>query len=67
MDFGIPAAQAVNALFYPINPGREIQSWKRFHEQAWDRFINLDYDGDYQAALIDEFESYLPEFPPWHV
>jgi phosphoglycolate phosphatase-like HAD superfamily hydrolase len=61
------ASQAVDALFYPINPGHEIESWQRFHEEAWDRFIHLDYDGDYQAALIDEFESYLPEFPPWHV
>lgn len=61
------AAQAVNALFYPINPGQEIQSWKRLRDEAWGRFINLDYDGDYQAALIEEFEGYLPEHPPWYV
>jgi phosphoglycolate phosphatase-like HAD superfamily hydrolase len=59
------AAQANNALFFPINPGAEEQSWQRFHDEAVDRFFKGTYAGDYEAGLIAEFEEYLPEHPPW--
>ena len=59
------AAKANDALFYPVNPGDEVASWKRFHDEAFDRFINGQYAGDYEQTLIAEFESYLPERPPW--
>ncbi len=59
------AAKANNALFFPINPGNEIQSWKRFHDEAFDRFIKGTYAGAYEKKMIEEFDSYLPEQPPW--
>jgi phosphoglycolate phosphatase-like HAD superfamily hydrolase len=59
------AAHAVNALYYPINPGAEEMSWKRFHDEAADRFFNGTYAGAYEAALIAEFEKLLPDTPPW--
>lgn len=59
------AARAVNALFYPINPGDEERSWKRFYEEAQERFFNGTYAGAYETSLIAEFESYLPDTPPW--
>lgn len=59
------AAKANNAHFYPINPGDEDASWQRFYEEAFDRFINGTYAGDYEAKLIAEFEKYLPDTPPW--
>lgn len=59
------AARQVNALFYPILPGNEDVSWKRFYEEALDRFFAGTYAGAYEAALIEEFESYLPGVPPW--
>jgi phosphoglycolate phosphatase-like HAD superfamily hydrolase len=59
------AAKANNALFYPINPGGEQKSWKRFAEEAIDRFINDEYAGRYEAELIAEFDALLPEKPPW--
>ena len=59
------AAKANNALFYPINPGNEIQSWKRFHDESLDRFIKGYYAGAYEKKVIAEFDSYLPEQPPW--
>jgi len=59
------AAKANNALFYPINPGDEINSWKRFHDEAFDKFIAGEYAGDYEAKVIAEFDEYLPERPPW--
>lgn len=59
------AAHAVNALYYPINPGREDDSWKRFYDEALDKFLNGAYAGEYEASLIAEFEKLLPETPPW--
>ncbi len=59
------AAKVNNALFYPINPGNEVESWRRFHDEAFDKFTNGQYAGDYEAKVIVEFDGYLPETPPW--
>jgi phosphoglycolate phosphatase-like HAD superfamily hydrolase len=59
------AAKANNALFYPINPGAEEASWQRFYEEAVDKFLSETYAGDYEAKVIAEFQSYLPDTPPW--
>jgi phosphoglycolate phosphatase-like HAD superfamily hydrolase len=59
------AARENGALFYPIVPGKEIQSWKRFHDEAFDRFIKGSFAGNYEKKLIAEFEASLPEKPPW--
>ena len=61
------AAKVNRALFYPINPGAEERSWKRFYEEAFDKFINGQYHGAYETELIAEFEIYLPSTPPWRV
>jgi len=59
------AAHAVGALFYPIYPGAEEQSWQRFHEEASERFLEGTYAGAYEAGLIAEFEKLLSDTPPW--
>lgn len=59
------AAKANNVLFYPINPNDEDASWKKFYDEAFDKFIEGTYEGDYQNALIDEFMNLLPTTPPW--
>jgi len=59
------AAESNGVLFYPINPGSEEASWERLNNEGLDRFFNGTFEGDYQAELIKEFESYLPELPPW--
>jgi phosphoglycolate phosphatase-like HAD superfamily hydrolase len=61
----LKSARAVDALFFPIEPGREEGSWKRFHEEGLHRFLRGTYAGEYEAALISEFEAILPEVPPW--
>lgn len=61
------AADANNCLFFPINPGNEEASWKRLLEEGIDRFLNGTFAGDYQQQLLDEFDRYLPERPPWPV
>jgi len=59
------AAKDNDALFFPVNPGAEDKSWKRFHDEALDRFFDGSYAGDYEKQLYEEFETYLPELPPW--
>jgi phosphoglycolate phosphatase-like HAD superfamily hydrolase len=59
------AAKANDALFYPINPGQEEGSWKRFYEEAMHKFLAGEYAGAYEAKVIAEFEALLPEVPPW--
>lgn len=59
------AAEEHGYLFYPINPGDEAASWERLAAEALDRFFNGEFAGDYQAALLAEFDHYLPEQPPW--
>jgi phosphoglycolate phosphatase-like HAD superfamily hydrolase len=59
------AAQANDALFYPINPGQEDASWKRLFDEGIDRFLSGTFAGKYQTQLLAEFDTYLPELPPW--
>jgi phosphoglycolate phosphatase-like HAD superfamily hydrolase len=59
------AARGNNALFFPINPGAEAASWERLHTEALDKFFEGTYAGAYETKLIQEFESYLPDTPPW--
>ncbi len=61
------AAKANGALFFPINPGHEEASWKRFLDVALGRFFAGTYAGGYEQSLIAEFDRYLPELPPWKV
>ena len=59
------AARANNALFFPINPGEEDVSWKRLLEEGLGRFFAGTYAGEYETALIEEFDRHLPDTPPW--
>ncbi len=59
------AAKANDFLFYPVNPGDEAASWKRFCDEAVEKFFAGQYAGDYEQRLIDEFMTYLPSTPPW--
>lgn len=59
------AAEANDALFYPINPGYEEDSWQRFYDEALHKFLNGSYAGSYEAKLKAEFEKLLPDTPPW--
>ncbi|WP_164101888.1 HAD family hydrolase [Candidatus Laterigemmans baculatus] len=60
------AAAANATLFYPINPGAEEASWRRFHEEAIEKFYKGTFAGAYQQMLLEEFESYLPEKPDFN-
>jgi len=61
----LKAAQAVSVLYYPIIPGNEDESWRRFHDEALEKFFNMSFEGAYQDSLIAEFNKSLPEKAPW--
>jgi phosphoglycolate phosphatase-like HAD superfamily hydrolase len=61
------AAAANNCLFFPINPGAEEASWRRLHDEGIKRFFDGTFAGGYQQQLLDEFDTFLPERPPWRV
>ncbi len=61
------AARANSALFFPINPGAEENSWRRFFEEGIDRFLRGTFAGQYEAELLAAFDSCLPANPPWPV
>lgn len=59
------AADNNGALFYPINPGHEEASWRRFTEEALGKFLSGTFAGEYQAKVRAEFDALLPEHPTW--
>ncbi|MEY3481536.1 MAG: hypothetical protein RIQ71_2311 [Verrucomicrobiota bacterium] len=61
----LDAATAAGALFFPVLPGRERQSWEQLHREGLDRFFAGTYAGDYQRRLLSEFRSVLREDSPW--
>jgi phosphoglycolate phosphatase-like HAD superfamily hydrolase len=61
----LAAARNVGALFYPIEPGHEEASWKRFHAEALPRFFNQTYAGDFMNERLAAFHRLLPDKPPW--
>lgn len=60
----LEAAHANGALFYPICPDREAQSWAEFEEAAG-AFLNGSYAGEKEAGYIAAFEALLPSKPNW--
>ena len=61
----LKAAKANDALFYPIIPGREEESWAKFADEALDKFFKLEFEGKYQQELMEEFDKALPTEPHW--
>lgn len=61
----LKAARSNGVLFFPINPGKEEQSWERLYREGLDRFFSGTFKGSYEDGLIREFETYLPEHPHW--
>jgi phosphoglycolate phosphatase-like HAD superfamily hydrolase len=61
----LDAARSNNALFFPINPGHEEESWERFYKEGVQKFFDGTFAGAYESTLIAEFEKLLPSTPPW--
>jgi phosphoglycolate phosphatase-like HAD superfamily hydrolase len=61
------AAAANKCLFFPINPGAEEHSWRRLYDEGIARFFDGSFAGVYQQQLLEQFDAFLPEHPPWKV
>ena len=59
------AAKGNDALFYPVIPGEEEESWERFYKESLNIFLSGKYAGEYEDKLIKEFMRHLPDTPPW--
>jgi len=59
------AAKSNGALFYPINPGHEEDSWEQLYTEGLDHFFAGSFAGEYEKKLIDEFNKCLPKTPSW--
>lgn len=60
----LEAARANDALFYPICPDQEAESWAAF-ARCMDAFLNGSYAGLMEAEQIAHFETLLPDEPAW--
>jgi phosphoglycolate phosphatase-like HAD superfamily hydrolase len=61
----LKAARAVGALFFPINPGDEEESWALLESEGLPKFFSKQYAGDYEKNLVEDFMKRLPSTPPW--
>jgi phosphoglycolate phosphatase-like HAD superfamily hydrolase len=61
----LKAARAVGALFYPVVPGREEDSWQVFENQIIEQFLSGRYTKETEAQYLADFEKALPQTPPW--
>lgn len=61
----LAAARGAGALFFPIKPGFEDESWRDFFEEGLPRFLSGTFVGPYMQTQIAQFELLLPATPPW--
>jgi phosphoglycolate phosphatase-like HAD superfamily hydrolase len=61
----LDAARNNRIHFFPIIPGKEDYSWKRFIDEGLDKFIKGTFGGSYEDKLLSEFRTYLPDKPHW--
>jgi phosphoglycolate phosphatase-like HAD superfamily hydrolase len=58
----LEAAHSIDALFFPVVPGREEESWFRLREEGLPRFFSGAFKGEYEDTLILEFMKLLTKF-----
>jgi len=51
----LEAAHSNNALFYPVLPGREDESWMLLRDRALPLFFSGNYAGSFETQLINVF------------
>ena len=61
----LKAARSNGVLFFPVNPGKEEESWEKLYNEGLDRFFEGTFKGVYEEELIKEFKTFLPEHPNW--
>ena len=58
------AAKVNGAMFYPICPDEEAQSWEAFRDVI-PAFLNGKYQGEMENGFTSHFETILPDEPSW--
>ena len=53
------AARSIDALFFPVMPGSEDESWLLLREEALGRFFSGTFEGEYEDTLIKNFLDFL--------
>ena len=61
----LDAAKSNGVLFFPVIPGKENLSWKRFLNEGLEKFLTGKFAGSYEENLLGEFRKSLPDTPPW--
>ncbi len=61
----LKAAKDNGALFFPIVPQHEEQSWQHLLQEGLPRFFAGRFAGEFENRLAGEFEASLPAAPPW--
>lgn len=61
----LKAAREVGVRFFPVDPGHEEASWALFFREAYSRFLAGTYDKEYEARLVERFNTLLPDKPGW--
>jgi len=56
----LDAARNNGILFYPVIPGKEDKSWKRFLNEGMEKFLKETFAGDYEDNLVNDFLKSLP-------
>lgn len=62
----LEAASNNNILFYPIIPGHEEESWRKFIDEGSGRFFTGTFRGNYDSSLREEFQKFLPDAFIYH-
>ena len=57
----LTAANANRALFFPIIPGGEAESWLELSREGLARFFDGSFTGNYQQKLLDVFQNALQD------
>ncbi|MDA3850827.1 MAG: HAD hydrolase-like protein [Spirochaetaceae bacterium] len=53
------AAKNNGALFFPIMPGKEEESWQEFLQEGFPRFLELRFSGEYEEVRVKDFFNIL--------
>jgi phosphoglycolate phosphatase-like HAD superfamily hydrolase len=55
----LEAARSIEALFFPVTPGMEEESWTLLREESLPRFFAGKFKGEYENSLIRNFLDFL--------
>jgi phosphoglycolate phosphatase-like HAD superfamily hydrolase len=55
----LEAARFIDALLFPVSPGKEEESWALLRDEGLSRFFAGTFQGEYEDTLIQEFMELL--------